>query len=636
MPEAVTMKNLSIKAHLWIAFAIIPIIPVVILSSLLLLQSQAVPLQSVILSVVVTLAFTLLLGYFLAKRINSTIKILLEYIQAVISSEDEINPVSFPRFAPQEFHFMAGNFFIMAQKIKESRQELINLNTDLEQRVEERTMSLLRTNRELAILNQLITPTAPAPGGADIIGGCVRQFCELSGVNVKLYLTKPVFSLLGAYEDMVRGGDNESGGRSRQANVHKYYVHRYYVQPIRSGNATFGHLVVANSPLSEADCQFLQTLSHSAGIIIQKEMLSLTLQQNHAVLKAVLESMYDAITLIDKKREVVYANGRMAKLLNIPRDKMRGLPEAHIFEVIAGRLADSDRQIFEQVRQGNGIFRFKMNYGDTQRHIMLSAFPVTDDEHHIIGKGLVWRDITKEHEVDKLKSDLLSMVSHEFKTPITSIKGSVETLLRVDTDWDEDFKQEMLTGIHEDIGRIQELVNDWLDISRIDAKAISLDREPVRPSVVVDHAVRKLPKHFASGVKIEATVDENLPLLYGDRVRLGQVLSNLFTNAIRYNVRSPHIKITADCDDKYVHISVADNGIGISEKHLTKVFDRFYCVDTGCERPSGGTGLGLAICKGIVDAHRGRIRVESCEGSGSVFTVSIPKYRGSGGNYEKV
>ncbi len=631
MPEGGTMKNLSIKAHLWIAFAIIPLIPVVFLSSLLLLQSQAIPLQSVILSVVVTSVFTLLLGYFPARRITSTIQILLEYIQAVISSEDEINPVSFPRFAPQEFHFMAGNFFIMAQKIKESRQELIKLNTELEQRVEERTMSLLRTNRELAILNQLITPTAPVPGGADIIGGCVRQFYELSGVHVKLYLTKPVFSLLGAYEEMVRAGDNETGDRIRQANAH-----RYYVQPIRSGNTTFGHLVVANSPLSEADCQFLQTLSHSAGIIIQKEMLSLTLQQNHAVLKAVLESMYDAITLIDKKREVVYANGRMAKLLAIPRDKMRGLPEADIFEVIAGRLADSDRQIFEQVRQGNGIFRFKMNHGDTQRHIMLSAFPVTDDEHHIIGKGLVWRDVTKEHEVDKLKSDLLSMVSHEFKTPITSIKGSVETLLRVDTDWDEDFKQEMLTGIHEDIDRIQELVNDWLDISRIDAKAISLDREPVRPGTVVDQAVRKLPKHFASGVRIESTVDESLPLLYGDRVRLGQVLSNLFTNAIRYNVRSPHITISADCDEEYVHIRVADNGIGINEKHLTKVFDRFYCVDTGRERPSGGTGLGLTICKGIVDAHQGRISVESCEGTGSIFTVSIPKYRGSGGNYEKM
>jgi PAS domain S-box-containing protein len=441
-----------------------------------------------------------------------------------------------------------------------------------------------------------------------------------------------VFSLLGSYEEAVNGvDDHEASDRASHKNAY-----RYYVQAIRSGNTTFGHLVVSNSPLSEADRQFLQTLSHSAGIIIQKEMLSQTLQQNHAVLKAVLESMYDAITLIDNKREVVYANGRMAKLLDIPRDKMRGLSEEHIFDVISGRLSDSDRQVIKQARKEYGIYRFKLNYGDTHQHIMLSAFPVTGDEYHTIGKGFVWRDITKEHEVDKLKSDLISMVSHEFKTPITSIKGSVETILRVDADWDEEFKREMLTGIHEDIDRIQEIVNDWLDISRIDAKAISLDREPVRPSTVVDNAIRKLPKHFASGAKIESTVDESLPFIYGDRVRLGQVLSNLLTNAIRYNERSPHIKISANSDENYIHISVADNGIGIDETHLGKVFDRFYCVDTGRGRPSGGTGLGLAICKGIIDAHSGRISVESCEGTGSVFTVSIPKYRGAGDNCEKM
>lgn len=627
----IIMKNLSIKAHLWIAFAVIPMIPVIFLSTLLILQAPEFSMQSVGLSVVITLVFTLLLGYFPARRINITIKLLLEYIQEVISKGDEVRTVSFPRFAPREFHFMAEHFSAMAKTIKDSQQALLKLNAGLEQRVDERTQSLLRTNQELAILNQLITPITPYPGGANIIGECLKQFFEIAGVKVNLYLTKPVFSLLGSYEEALNDSDHqEASDRAKHKNAYKYYV-----QAIRAGNTTFGHLVVSNSPLSEADRQFLQTLSHSAGIIIQKEMLSQTLQQNHAVLKAVLESMYDAITLIDKKREIVYANGRMAKLLDTPRDKMRGLSEEHIFEVLAGRLSDSDRQIIKQARQEYGIYRFKLNYGDTQQYIMLSVFPVTGDEHHTIGKGLVWRDITKEHEVDKLKSDLISMVSHEFKTPITSIKGSVETILRVDTEWDEEFKREMLTGIHEDIEHIQGLVNDWLDISRIDAKAISLDREPVRPSTVVDNAIRKLPKHFANGARIESTVADSLPFIYGDRVRLGQVLSNLLTNAIRYNERPPHIKISAMSDEHYIHISVADNGIGISEAHLEKVFDRFYCVDTGRDRPSGGTGLGLAICKGIIDAHRGRISVESCEGTGSIFTVSIPKYRGNGGKYEK-
>ncbi|MBP2663687.1 MAG: rcsC 4 [Firmicutes bacterium] len=625
------MNSLSIKAHLWIAFAVIPIIPVVFLSTLQLLQTNEPSLQSAVLNIVITLVFTLLLGYFHAKRINNTIKILVEYIQQVMSEGCEIKTVSFPRFAPCEFHMMAEHFFIMAKKTKDGQQALRKLNAELEQRVAERTESLQRSNRELAILNQLNTPITPYPGGGNIIGECLTQFFEIAGVPVKLYLTKPVFSLLGPYdEDMSGIKDNQETARPRHKNAY-----RYYIQPIRSGNTTFGHLVVSNYPLSQADREFLETLSRSAGIIIQKEMLSQTLQKNNAVLKAVLESMNDAITLVDNRREVAYANGRMAKLLGISCDKLRGLPEDHIFDAIAERLSDADREIIKQARQEYGIYKFKITSGDMKQYMMLSAFPVISDENHSIGKGFVWWDVTKEQEVDKLKSDLISMVSHEFKTPITSIKGSVETLLRVDAEWEEEFKREMLTGIHEDIDRIQELVNDWLDISRIDAKAISLDREPVRPSIVVENAIKKLPKLFASGVTIQSTVENNLPFIYGDRVRLGQVLLNLFTNAIRYNERSPQIKISARHDENYVHISVADNGIGINKEHVDKVFNRFYCVENGRERPSGSTGLGLAICKGIVEAHSGTIRLESNFGTGSVFTVSIPQYNCDGDNYEE-
>ncbi|WP_425058978.1 Sensor histidine kinase RcsC [Sporomusa carbonis] len=615
------MKNLSIKLHLWIAFVVMAMIPVVFISIFQIRQ---------IYEIIVMFLLILLLGYIHAMRINSTIRILVEYIQKVIGEGYAAQPVNFPKFAPSEFQFMAKNFFDMAKTIREGQQALLELNTELEQRVEERTKSLLRINRELAILNQLITPITPYPGGAKVIGRCLRQFFEVSGVKVKMYLTKPVFSLLGPYED-VPGNDDYDHDAVREN------AHRYYVKPIRSGKTTFGHFVVSNSPLTEADRRFLEMLSHSAGIIFQNEILSRTLQQNHAVVKAVLESMYDAITIIDNKREVVYVNGRMAEMLGTSREKLRGLSEDLLFDAVSGILLNADKEFIKQIRQEYGAYKLKIRLANNQeRFKVLSAFPVTDDKNNTIGKGYLWRDITKEQEVDRLKSDLISLVSHEFKTPITSIKGSVETLLRHDTHWDEEFKRELLTGIHEDIERIKELVNDWLDLSRIDAKAIGLKREPLRPSIVVDSAIRKLPKHFGNGVIIESTVNENLPLIFGDRVRLEQVVANLLTNAIRYNDRTPHIKITADIDEKYVHIAVEDNGIGISAEHLDKVFDRFYCVDAGWVRRTGGTGLGLAICKGIIEAHGGSIRAESIEGNGSVFTVSIPRYKYVGDKYEKI
>ncbi|SDF00820.1 ATP-binding protein [Sporomusa acidovorans] len=624
------MKSLSIRAHLWIAFAVIPMIMVVFLSILQLMQTHETSLLSTFFNIGITLVFTLLLGYFPAKRITNTIKILAEYIQEVMSEGCEIKPAKFPRFAPREFQMMAEHFCLLAQKTKEGQQALLKLNAELEQRVAERTASLQRTNQELAILNQLNNPVIPSPGGGDIIRECLQQFFEISGVTVKLYLTKPVFSLLSPYNEDMSGIDDEAMQRPRHKNAY-----RYYIQPIRSGNTTLGHLVVSNCPLSQADKSFLESLARYAGVIIQKEMLSQTLQKHNAVLKAVLESLNDAITLVDNRQEVAYANGRMAQLLDIPCDKLRGLPEEYIFGTLACRMSDADRNFVMQARQNYGIYKFKLTNGDGQRYMMLSAFPVISDKKYTIGKGFVFWDVTKDQEIDKLKSDLISMVSHEFKTPITSIKGSVETLLRVDAEWEEDFKREMLTAIHEDIDRIQELVNDWLDISRIDAKAIGLDREPVRPSIVVENAIKKLPKHFASGVTIESTVEKNLPFIYGDRIRLAQVLLNLFTNAIRYNERYPHIKILASYDERYVHISVADNGIGINKEHIDKVFDRFYCVDNGRLRPSGSTGLGLAICKGIVEAHGGSISVESDQDSGSVFTISIPQYNCDGDKDEE-
>ncbi len=624
------MKHLSITSHLWIAFLVIPIITFLILGILQSLGTYETPFQSVVLNIAITLLLTSLLGYFHARRIHSTIKSLLAFIQALISQDDATQAAIFPRFAPREFELMAEHFQLMAKKHSESRQELSALNAELEQRIAERTNSLLRTNQELAILNQLITPISPHPGGASIIKECLRQFSEISGVHVKLYLRKPVLSLIGSGEDI-------RGINDIEINDKPWYIisYRYTIQPIRSGNNIFGCFIIPHSQLSQQDRDFVETLSRSAGIIFQNEILSRTLEQNHAVLKAVLESMYDAITLING-RQVVYANGRMSELLALPCSEIIGMSEDYLFAIIAHRLIDANWEVIDQAKRGYGVFNLKLKHGVGHQYILLTVFPVTGNGNDEVGKGMVWRDITKEHEVDKLKNDLISMVSHEFKTPITSIRGSVETLLREDADWEEDFKREMLTGIHEDIEHVQELVNDWLDISRIEAKAISLDKEPVQPHAIITSAIRKLPKHFASNAKIESIVDDSLPFIYGDRVRLGQVLLNLFTNAIRYNDDSPHIEVSAHSDEAYVHISVADNGIGINERHLGKIFDRFYCVDNERERRLGGTGLGLTICKGIIEAHNGMIKVQSSEGIGSIFTISIPKYRSAGAEYEKV
>ncbi|MDD9266919.1 ATP-binding protein [Paenibacillus sp. GCM10023248] len=353
------------------------------------------------------------------------------------------------------------------------------------------------------------------------------------------------------------------------------------------------------------------------------------LQDEHATLNAVLESMSDAIVLIDMEHQVVYANHRMAELFAIPMGELAVMREAALFDRIAQLLPQRQDEL-NKLKTGasvQGAFTVQSGQGKEQ-FIMVSAFQVARDGR-VFGRGYVWRDMTKEHEIDALKNDLISLASHEFKTPITSIRGSVETLLRVDAQWEESFKEELLEGIHEDIGRIQDLIDDWLDISKIESGAMRITPQPLRVQAVIEGAMRRLPQQASDAhTQFEVRVPGDMPLIYGDKLRLEQVLVNLFTNAVRYNEGHPVIRVSAHADERYVRVDVEDNGIGIAEEHLDKLFDRFYRVDVSSSRQTGGTGLGLAICQGIMQAHGGGIHVKSKLGEGSTFTLTIPRFAG--------
>lgn len=256
---------------------------------------------------------------------------------------------------------------------------------------------------------------------------------------------------------------------------------------------------------------------------------------------------------------------------------------------------------------------------------LLHKFSVNLDEEKI-GEGLLLHDITKEEEIDTLKNNLISLTSHEFKTPITNIKGSVETLLRSEVEWEPEFQQELLEGVHEDIERIQHLVDDWMDISKIESGTMYVDRNMIRSDHLIEEAIDQIPQELRENASVEFinNIDEYL-FFYADKQRVQQVLLNLFTNALRYNdEKHKEIHIILDKDNDYITISVADNGIGISANHIDRIFNRFYQVDATATRRTGGTGLGLSICKGIMEAHEGKIKVESVVGEGSVFTLYFP------------
>ncbi|MFD0682208.1 MULTISPECIES: ATP-binding protein [unclassified Paenibacillus] len=571
-------------------------------------------MQTTLILLVLTLVITVIVGNLLAKRFNNTIHLLVGYTRKLADGvfEEPQRDMTPSWGVPYELDMLANHFFRMAEQIKENQRALIELNAQLENRVTERTRSLLRKNQELEIVNVLLTPAMPNQETNGMIDESMRQLRNLIGVEVRLRLYP--------YPPTEQNQKNAAAA----------------VIPVNSGNSPLGELAIFNSSgaaLTENDRKFLHTFSNTIAVIIQNDILVSRLRHEYASLNAVFESMSDAIVLIGIQQNVVYANRRMTEMFAIPTQELLSMTEEGLFGEIAAKLSGSHEEWthLTSKQQIQATLKIRDDSGK-ERFILVSAFQAAGDER-IFGRGYVWRDITKEHEIDALKNDLISLASHEFKTPITSIRGGVETLLRKDAEWEESFKRELLEGIHEDIGRIQNLIDEWLDISKIDAGAMRVNRQPLRVGAVIDNAIHRLPQHAAfANTEFDIQLSSDLPLIYADKLRMEQVLVNLFTNAIQYNDnKKPFLRIMAETDEAMVHILIEDNGIGIAENHLDHIFDRFYRVDVSASRQTGGTGLGLAICKGIMEAHGGRIQVRSTPGAGSTFIISIPAFNAKEG-----
>jgi signal transduction histidine kinase len=236
------------------------------------------------------------------------------------------------------------------------------------------------------------------------------------------------------------------------------------------------------------------------------------------------------------------------------------------------------------------------------------------------------RDLTVANdrlaELDRLKSDFVSMVSHELRTPLGLIKGYVGTLLRPDVPLDAATREEFLRVIDEETDRLTELVTNLLDMSRIEAGTLRVDQEPIPLGRVLAACAERLRAREPRRV-LRVDVPERLPLVLADERRIAQVVENLLTNAVRYSPEEAPVALTARPRDGRVEVAVRDQGLGIPAEKRDQVFEKFFRVDASDTRRFAGTGLGLAICRGIVQAHGGTIWVDSEEGRGSTFAFSL-------------
>jgi signal transduction histidine kinase/CheY-like chemotaxis protein len=264
------------------------------------------------------------------------------------------------------------------------------------------------------------------------------------------------------------------------------------------------------------------------------------------------------------------------------------------------------------------------------RILKVSLSPIFDDHGKLLGLIDVFNDVTSEREIDRLKTEFVSLVSHELRTPLSSIKAYAEILLRK-PDRDRVQQVEFLNIINEETDRLTRLINDILNITKIEEKKIDLERKRIDVSQIIDKSVLAHRSHAQEKrIEIEIDIQKDVPEVWADEDAVMQVLANLLNNAIKYTPEGGKIQVSTAGSlpdprlSGEVEIRVKDAGIGIPSEHLERVFEKFYRIDRPAVVGETGTGLGLYFSRYIVERHDGRIWAESNEGKGSTFAFTLP------------
>lgn len=267
----------------------------------------------------------------------------------------------------------------------------------------------------------------------------------------------------------------------------------------------------------------------------------------------------------------------------------------------------------------------EVTLADRDRIARVTTNPVVDALGRYVGTVTTLADVTTEREVQQIKSEFVSTVSHELRTPLTAIKGYVDLLMEGEAGELSETQREFLTIVKHNSDKLVGLINDLLDISRIESGRVHLQVVPVDLSDVVADTAGTFSAAFGpGGLSLDIGLPEDLPRIAADPKRIGQVLTNLVSNAVKYSPHGGTVRVSARAEVDEVVVDVADTGLGLSEEDSERVFGKFFRADSSSTQEVGGTGLGLAICKSIVELHGGDIWVESELGTGSTFSFSIP------------
>ena len=342
--------------------------------------------------------------------------------------------------------------------------------------------------------------------------------------------------------------------------------------------------------------------------------------------EAILNGIDDGIVLVDPELRVLDMNPAAAALLGMSWTGPSRKP--HLSEVIhSEKLTSEARSVSGGADPSNSPEEdrtLEIERGNSRIHLLFSAIPLEHSGTSLPGCVIVLRDVTRTHELDRVKSEFVMAAAHELRTPITSIGMSVDLLVDHCSDAMSPRDRELLEAAHDEVHRLKSLVNDLLDLSRIEAGRIDLEVESVPVRLLFDRVERIFEGQFSQKkIRLSAELPGDDLEVKADPNKIAWVLSNLVPNAMRYVPEGTgRISLGARRIGGSVQVSVADNGPGIPADHQTRIFQKFVQLDA--DGKAGGSGLGLAICREVIRASGGTIWVESEPGEGTTFVFTLP------------
>ncbi|MEC5421962.1 ATP-binding protein [Virgibacillus sp. C22-A2] len=398
-----------------------------------------------------------------------------------------------------------------------------------------------------------------------------------------------------------------------------------YIKPIKKVTKTVDKIVKGNyrARIHHTGNSNVGELTHKINTLARNlSELSMNEQMQSEQLSTVFDNTESGLVLIDEKGYIHLVNRKFVSMFGKSQKEYKGYL---YYDVL-------DNEIIHQTVQKTFLYEknvkeaFTHFEGVDKYYLEIVGAPIFNERNMLKGAVLVLYDITELKKLELMRKDFVANVSHELKTPITSIKGFSETLLDGSMS-DEIAIREFLGIIYNESHRLQLLIEDLLTLSRLEKEDFHLILTEVDMSSLVSE-LKPVIVHKAEQRKLELSihVDEN-SILMADSERVKQIFINLLDNAINYTPEKGKISLVVSTAGDFIEIMVKDSGIGIEQEALSRIFERFYRVDKARSRNTGGTGLGLAIVKHIVEVHEGDIKIESEVNQGTTVYVYLPKQK---------